>query len=297
LDITFTADDAVTVLASEVEEYAGGKLVAWVKVPMLSPMTETRLYMYYGNPSPPPPANPATVWTANYLAVWHLADDPGPGGAGDMRDSTVNAHHGTAAAVMLSTASVAGQIGSAVNFDGTNEFITVPTTDFGNQFTISMWMRLGTNGTGIRTLLANSDVGDDTNGFRFFVNTTQTADHRVIFETGNGVVDSGNLARTNTNAIAVAAWQHVAVTVDRTAGVGRIFVDGTRVDIDDSINTNFLTNSDFRIATMENGVAFLGDLDQVEVATTVRPAGWIRTAVANQQSPATFSMFGAEESR
>ena len=49
-DILFTGDDGATKLDHEIESYAAGDLVAWVRVPSLSASTTTLVYMYYGNP-------------------------------------------------------------------------------------------------------------------------------------------------------------------------------------------------------------------------------------------------------
>ena len=50
-DLLFTSADGTTQLDHEIESYdpATGTLVAWVKVPTLSPATDTVLYLYYGN--------------------------------------------------------------------------------------------------------------------------------------------------------------------------------------------------------------------------------------------------------
>ena len=52
-DILFTGDDGATKLDHEIESYAAGDLVAWVRVPNLSSSTHTVVYLYYGNPGAP----------------------------------------------------------------------------------------------------------------------------------------------------------------------------------------------------------------------------------------------------
>ena len=42
---------------------------------------------------------------------------------------------------------------------------------------------------------------------------------------------------------------------------------------------------------------FVGELDEVVVASTLRPAEWLVTAFRNQCSPATFFTIGPEETR
>ena len=52
-DILFTASDGITKLNHEIEMFNGGTgtLVAWVKVPSLSSSADTRMFMYYANPT------------------------------------------------------------------------------------------------------------------------------------------------------------------------------------------------------------------------------------------------------
>src|SRR4029077_8512824 len=79
-DILFTAGDAVTKLSHEIERYnpATGELVAWVKVPALSPSTDTGLYIYYGNAAAADQQDRVNTWDSNYKIVNHLKDASGP---------------------------------------------------------------------------------------------------------------------------------------------------------------------------------------------------------------------------
>ena len=48
-------------------------LVAWVRIPVLTPSGNTVIRMLYGNPQAT--TNPSTqdVWNSDYAGVWHLA--------------------------------------------------------------------------------------------------------------------------------------------------------------------------------------------------------------------------------
>jgi hypothetical protein len=105
------------------------------------------------------------------------------------------------------------------------------------------------------------------------------------------------IASTAANVVLIGQWAHVAVTVDRLAGEARIYLDGVDATIAGSIRTDFATSSDFEIARMEGSLAWLGALDEVNVASTVLPADWIATMFANQSSPASFIVLGPEETR
>jgi hypothetical protein len=77
-DILFTSSDGVTKLSHEIEKYTSstGELVAWVKVPSLSSLVDTDLYMYYGNPTCGSQQDATNVWDSNFKGVYHLQGDP-----------------------------------------------------------------------------------------------------------------------------------------------------------------------------------------------------------------------------
>lgn len=292
-DLAFTAADATTPLVHEVERFANNRLVAWVKVPSLPATTDTTLYLYYSHPSPPP-ATPTEVWTQSFHAVYHLSQDPGPGGDGDIRDASPTALHARAEGSMGPSDLVEGKVGPAIDFDGSNDCIEVPSLDVGPAFSISMWANMNAVSQ-IRSLLASSPDGSNTNGYRFFANTNGSSDRRIHFEVGNG---SSSDSAISLPAIVPDSWQHVAVLVDRAGGTATILVDGQVVNGGDtSIRSDFSTSSDLEIGRMETNNPFSGQLDQVEIASTVRSIEWIRTAFANQSAPGSFHEVGPEETR
>jgi hypothetical protein len=294
-DIVFTAGDARTVLASEIESFtrADNQLVAWVKVLSLSATTDTRLYVYYGNPSPPAPT-PGAVWTADFLGVWHLHQNPGPGGAGEIRDATSGNRDGTAMN-MESTDSVPARIGRGLSFNGMDEYLDFNALNVGNTFTISMWVQF-VGVTSVRPLMANSTLGGDTNGFRFFINTANTLDRRIYFETGNGTTGSADRAATESGAMPLNTLTHLAVVVNRTAATATIFVNGAAATTDTSIRNDFRIDSDFELARLENTLFhFPGILDEIRVAGALRSPEWIQTSFNNQAQPRSFHTLEPEE--
>ncbi|MFX1432125.1 MAG: DUF2341 domain-containing protein, partial [Promethearchaeota archaeon] len=52
------------------------QLVAWVQIPSLSTLIDTKIYMYYGNSTIISQENPSGVWDDNFKGVWHLSEDP-----------------------------------------------------------------------------------------------------------------------------------------------------------------------------------------------------------------------------
>ncbi|HQK20506.1 MAG TPA: DUF2341 domain-containing protein, partial [Polyangiaceae bacterium] len=73
-DFRFTLGGSTTVLAHEIVSWnsENGALVAWVRLPALSALFDTKILMYYGNPSPPSPAPSIPVWTDGFprYGIW-----------------------------------------------------------------------------------------------------------------------------------------------------------------------------------------------------------------------------------
>jgi MSHA biogenesis protein MshQ len=291
-DIVFTAGDATTPLDREIESYAAGTLVAWVKIPSLPATTDTVIYMYYGNPTAPVATGEAG-WTEQFLAVYHLNPDLA---ATRVIADAAHDHDGVAEASMVPADTIDAQIGRGLDFDGMNDFVDVPAADVGTAFTISLWMNLADQGQ-IHTLVSNSPDNANTNGFRFFANSNGSNDRRIVFETGNGGQSDSVL--TAPQAVSAGTWSHVAVVVDRGSGRAEIMVDGVvaNTNTDFSVRNDFATASDFELGRMESNNPYIGQLDEVEIATTARSQEWLRTAFANQRKPATFHLIGAEETR
>lgn len=293
-DLAFTAADGTTLLDHEVESYSAGALVAWVRIPSLPATTDTTVYLYYGNANPPAPA-PTATWGSDFLAVYHLQQDPGSGTTGDIKDATANHHDGTAGSSMSSTDSTAGQVGRAIQFSNGNDYVGVPALDFGNAFTISMWFDMQAQ-SGIHSLLSNSPDNSDTDGIRFFVNGDNSSDHSIHVETGNG--SSTAAAITPHDVVTPGQWMHVAAVVDRTHGQASIILNGTLANPGSTgILTSFRTANNFEIARMMTNNPFPGALDEIEIAATLRPIEWIRTAYRDQGDPSSFYRVGPEETR
>jgi hypothetical protein len=70
-----------------------GELELYVRIPSLSSLADTEVYLYYGNAGAAE-TNDADTWNADYGVVYHLKEDP-TGTAPQARDSTANAVHGT----------------------------------------------------------------------------------------------------------------------------------------------------------------------------------------------------------
>ena len=145
-DLRFVDADDATVLEHEIESWnPGGTSYIWVRVPRIDGSSSSDfIYLYYDNTGAPDVQNPPGVWAAGYLAVWHLDDDPSA--VSSVLDSTANAKHGSGVS-MNATNVVPGRIGQATNFDGSADYIRVPSGAGdaleinGENLTIESWVR------------------------------------------------------------------------------------------------------------------------------------------------------------
>lgn len=117
-DIRFVNSDNTLKLDHEIEYFNGttGELQAWVRIPKLSSLTDTTIYMYYGDPTCGNQENVTGVWDANYVMVQHLEET-----SGIHYDSTSNGNDGTAYGGL--NQDILGQIDGADDFDGVDDYI------------------------------------------------------------------------------------------------------------------------------------------------------------------------------
>lgn len=133
--IAITAQDGITQLKAELILYSTTEQQAFIAIaPNVNSSTDD---FYYLNYDPAAPNNTTfigdtgessakSIWDSDFLAVLHMTQDPS-GGVGSMKDSTVNANHGTPEASMGLGNLVDGLTGKAIDFNGTSDDIDIST--------------------------------------------------------------------------------------------------------------------------------------------------------------------------
>jgi hypothetical protein len=164
--------------------------------------------------------------------------------------------------------------------DGADDGISISSIDLGSQFSILLWAKID-GGTGtIQTLLTNSN-GGASNGFRFFINSINTDDGRIKFETGNG--SSSKKISSVSGAVKYGAWNHLAVTVNRATGKGTIYVNGVSV-ASGTLLQNFNTSAILSVGKTNSTQLFKGSIDDVAIFNVRLSATDIQT-IYSQQLP------------
>jgi hypothetical protein len=165
-------------------------------------------------------------------------------------DVSGNGHNGTLVnGATFSTARFKEGIRS-LQLDGTNDYVDIGTINLGNQFTFASWVYIPSGSSNIRTLIANTTSGANSNGFKINVNTYGTSDRKIIVETGNG--SASGIATSPVSTFVFDSWNHVAVTIDKGSGLARIYYNGVDVTAVSPILTNFNTNAVLRLGIMTN---------------------------------------------
>lgn len=155
LKIAVTESDGETECYVEVEKWDFGNEVAylWAKIPTISNITDTDIYLYYDNDHADNVAQvgltnsvPAeNVWDSDFEIVYHMRDDPDNA---NVRDSTDNDIDGSKRAANQPIVSVNGMIDDAQDFDGVNDWIKKAGAPMPLVFTWTSWVKAGTLGEG-----------------------------------------------------------------------------------------------------------------------------------------------------
>lgn len=277
-DIIFTDTDGLTALNYEIESYnpASGKLLAWVKVPALSPSADHSLYLYFGNPAANSPsvAFSQGVWNGNFTAVYHLADGVSLSGA-DAKGNFDGVNSG-ASAVSDSI------IGGAANFDGaTSNIYNSNFTQTSSSLTFSAWAKLTSNDANVHNIV---DIA------------WGVADLKV--SKANIFMDIPTPCMVPYTG-AFNQWHLYSGVYDAATQNWNIYVDGSLLGAcPAATGSGFANKSILTIGARQKGAGqnfFGGLIDEVRVSNSARSADWLSTEYNNQNSPNSFASVGALE--
>lgn len=211
-------------------------------------------------------------------------------GNGD--DNTGNGHSAALHDVAYSANAAEGS--SAASFNGTSSYIDLGSFDLGNNFSISMWVCTDAAISNAKTLIANSGSGESTDGFRFMVNTPNSTDKKLKFETGNG--SSQNYANSYSTTAEFGVWKHVALTVNQVTGMAEIYWNGVKTTLDGSILTNFNTNTTLNLGRMTNNTyLYNGLMDDVRIYSGTLSDSDIRALSGNTDLALYKTAFASSE--
>jgi hypothetical protein len=299
-DILFTAGDGVTKLSHELESYnpTTGQLVAWVRLPALSNASDIVVYVYFGNSSAADQQNKSGVWDNNFSGVWHMSDNAT---SQAVLDSTVNAGNGSAQNP-TSKRSTAGQIGNALVFDGSTDYVRIPNSPAldiptNTPFTMETWVNVTAFPTPGQLFSNLFGKGYYESNEAFFLRI-QNNNGALSLQAGEALQGYSTitwpLSGWNTGE-----WRHVAGSWD--GANWNLFLDGALKLRSPSANGPAKLGLPFTIGGewLQGNTSGLmaARIDEARVSNIARSAGWIATEFNNQQSPATFYTVGPTQTQ
>ena len=288
-DLRFTAANGRE-LPFQIDEWnSSGESDIWVQMPLLS-STNDFITACWGNPgdaTPQPWTTNGLVWMGlsrsnDFLVVYHLNQMGFP-----FLDSTLQYPAGSGVPPTLTT----GEIGRGCAFNGTSEFLDAGLVNIGKVFTLSAWVNIAPAAMSEQTLWCNKQGGWNTAGFDFYVNSYQTNDGKIYFDTADGT--GGDVsARTVAHAVSFGQWHLLSGTMDGSSGVVHVYVDGADQTTDTSVDTAFQATNDVRLGALltgtpgaSGGLCFDGILDEARIESGVRSPGWIWASWATVALP------------
>lgn len=145
---------------------------------------------------------------------------------GNTDDSTINNYH---AAATGSPVYISGQVGQAVDLDGTDDFVTLPSNIIQtDNCTITAWMNWDGGGDWQRVF----DFGNNTAENMFLTPQSGGGTLRFAITTSGG----GGEQQLNTSPPATGQWVHVAVTLEDN--IGTLYVNGTPANTNTAMTIN-----------------------------------------------------------
>ena len=294
-DIAFVIyDDNNTKLNHEIQLFNGstGELITWIKIPNLNSSSDTKIWMYYGNPTANNQENIPRVWDSNYVSVWHLDESPNDEMIGHY-DSTSNNNHGIPKNFQDGgggSTYASGKIGGADYFAGDDDWIEISHRSSlvisGNHLSLSAWVKMTALQDDDEGIIIKSD-GSDYN-MQLGIQGNEKGNFRVKTPTGTTYL-------TGSNTLQVNQWYYIYGIYD--GGTARIYLNDI-VDGNENRNGNVISP----IAPVVIGRRALGDdrfftgiIDEARISYSELSSEWFKTEYNNQNSPSTFYYLGTQE--
>ncbi len=281
-DLRFVAADDRTPLHYHIEKFDGlvdQVALVWVDVPDLAPAASTSLFMYWGNEKANDASDAHATYDADQLLVWHFAEENGL-----PKDSTSYANNAATPARRDQNAI----IGFGAKLDGTapvklaaNPALNIAAAE---AITWQLWIKANPP-TQSAVLYDQRDAGG-------------TADFAVSLVAGVPQVAvtsaTGTLTAAATAPLVADSWHLLTVTT----GDGKItlYVDGAQAgQVAGALPAIAGAGTLGGAAAAPNAPAaaggFVGEVDELQISKTARPAGAILLADRDQGTQSNLLAF------
>lgn len=259
-----------------------GLLKVNMRVPTLTYASGTALYMYYGKTGlSATESNETGTYNSAYKGVWHLKEDPS-GSAPQCLDSTSNNYDMTSGGTMTSADLVAGPVHSAVEFDGTDDYLTntswASVIDENDAFTISHWFSISSLPNS--QMVAWGEAGAS--------NLCSTG----VFGSNIGFLGYSNDHLVSGYPFDENEWHKMSVTHNGTTV--KVIIDGREL-LSESMTLGTNASQDLFFGRWKDGGYFPCKLAEVRISDVARSTDWEITQYNSERNPAAFWTIGAEE--
>lgn len=150
--------------------------------------------------------------------------------------------------------------------------------NLGTQLSVAVWVNVDNPiRASINTVMANTNVGEASNGFKLGINRWNTSDESVMIEVGDGT--TGGKWKTAPGLIQPGSWYHLVFVIDEPNQVMKIYYNGTEASLsfvsDEArqqadFRYDFKTSGPFWIGSFPGGTyGFKGHLDDMRVYNRV----------------------------
>jgi RHS repeat-associated protein len=160
-----------------------------------------------------------------------------------------------------------GKVGQAFHLNGTTADVVAPASAALNasSLTLDAWVFPLDSGTGRPMLEYSSSTG--TIGVHLWENFNSAVQVTPGAVFANVVDSAGgsHVLATGAGALQFKQWNHVALTYDRTTGIGRIYVNGAPIAVSSLGVFTPRTALPFYIGARPGNAHFLGDIDEPQV--------------------------------
>lgn len=247
-DLRFIAADEKTELNYYIEKFdsVNELAIVWIQLPKIDPAEkEAHIWMYTGNENATAASNAKATWDANTVAAYHFAE------AGLLRDSA----NSSVVANGEVLAQKAGLLGESVTFAAKPILLSSnPATNISaiTGYTWSAWIK-------------PASLPQTANLYMQGSVSLAIASEKLTLNIGEASVVGGELKG--------GAWQHVAFTLE--GGKANIYINGVAVASGDVPVTEVADE-------ISIGEGFIGDMDEMEIASVARRPGMLALVAANQ---------------
>lgn len=179
--------------------------------------------------------------------------DPGNSGTYSGSGTTVNSIGSSSAQGTMSNVSYNSSNGGYFAFTGSSSYINFASAyQFGDNFTITAWVRQTGSPTQIQALMGNAQGGGNANGFKAFWNEYNSNNRKLVVETGNG--SANGFSVTSGAAVASSGWQHITFVVSKSSATTAIYVNGISQSMgSNALRNDFATNQAWFIGAFTDG--------------------------------------------